>query len=71
LKKEVNNLKVKETFNIDKDEIQEILKEYLSKKGFNNITSLKITVGENSHDLISGCGYIGMHVDVENTKDIN
>ena len=71
MKKEVNNLKVKETFNIDKDEIQEILKEYLSKKGFNNITSLKITVGENSHDLISGCGYIGMHVDVENTKDIN
>ena len=64
-------MKVKETFNIDKDEIQEILKEYLSKKGFNNITSLKITVGENSHDLISGCGYIGMHVDVENTKDIN
>ena len=62
---------VKEVFNIDKNEIREILKDYLSKKGFNDITSLKITVGSNSHDLISGCGYIGMVIDVENIKEIN
>jgi len=64
-------LEVKQTFSIDKNEIREILKDYLSKKGFNDITSIKITVGSSSHDLISGCGYIGMCIDVENIKDIN
>jgi len=65
-------LKVKEIFNIEKNEMREILIKYLSQKGFNNITSLKITIGsDHYHDLISGCGYIGMVIDVENTKEIN
>lgn len=65
-------MKVKEVFNIDKSEMREILVEYLFRKGFNNITSLKITIGsDHSHDLINGWGYIGMSIDVENTKEVN
>ena len=59
---------VKQVISFEKDEFKNIIKNYLLNKGFENISGIKITVGNNSSDLITGNGYIGVKLEVETMK---
>lgn len=63
------SLVVKQVISFEKDEFKNILKNYLLDKGFENISSIKITVGNNSSDLITGNGYVGVKLEIETIKE--
>jgi len=60
---------VKQVISFDKDEFKSILADYLKSKGFKNISAIKVTIGNCSHDFISGSGYCGVNLEVETTKE--
>jgi len=60
---------IKQVVSFNQDEIKDILNDYLLDKGFKNITSIKITIGGNPHDFITGNGYVDTKLTVETTKD--
>jgi len=56
---------IRKMITMDSKEIGIILKEYLSQKGLNNISSLKVTIGGNSYDFIKNEGYLGTKLEAE------
>lgn len=60
---------IKQVINFSKEEFGNILINYMKDKVFENISKIEITVGSNSHDFISGNGYMGVKLEVETTKE--
>ena len=61
---------IKQTISFEKDEFKKILIDYLYSKGFENISSVKVTIGsDHSYDFVTGNGYTGVKLEVETTKE--
>lgn len=59
-------MEVREQIKLDKHELKQIFIQYFSERGYNNLTSLNLKVGNCVSDLVTGNGYCGVLLEAEN-----